>query len=298
VGKSKPVDANSGQRQVTRKVKGQGQVEVPPVTESNAAVDKKARLLCVVLGIGFSSLLLLGLLLSGQQLYISITKGDALGIFFGAAGAIVTILLGRALLWLTFLLPIIYASKNNAWEAEESISRRALKLRRLVPTAGSTAAVMLIQNYIKRGEFEQALTFGETQWEENQNDKKYVQALAPVFSGVALSCQTKGNWKDSIIWNDRAIAAFEAIQQEMGSRKGFMAKLASQQDAQVSGSVKTQLALSTFSNGNCNFNLRNFRAAKEHYRKAVDLAMRAPEGPEKNEIIRVAKEQLSRLKHA
>lgn len=298
MGKSKPVDANASQRQITKKVKGQGQVELPTVAESNAAADKKARLLTVVLGAGFGILLLFGLVLSGQQLYVSATKTDLLGIFFGAAGVIVTILLSRAFLWLTFLLPIIYASKNNAWEAEESLSRRALKLRRLVPTAGSTAAIMLVQGYIKRGDFDQALSFGESQWQENQNDKKYVQALAPVFSGVALACQTKGNWKDSIVWNDRAIAAFEAIQTEMTTKKGLMAKLASQQDAQVASSVKTQLALSTFSNGNCYFNLRNFRAAKENYRKAVDLAMQAPEGAEKNEIIRVSKEQLSRLKHA
>lgn len=299
MGKGKPVDSKSGQRITTRTAKGgQGKLELPTEPpESNAAVDQKAHMLVYVLGLVFGSIVLSGVVFSSFQLYSAITKTDFVGMFFGAAGLIVSILIGRAMLWLTFLLPILYASKNNAWKAEEALSKRALGLRKIVPTAASTGAVMLMQGYIKRGDFDSALSFGETQWEIHKDNKKYLQALAPVFSGISLACQTKGNWKDSIVWNDRAIEAFEGIQSEMTKKKGLMAKLASSQDAQIMDGVKTQLALSNFSNGQCYFNLRNFRAAKEFYRKAVDLGMQAPDGPEKTEIIRVSKEQLTRLKH-
>ncbi len=301
VGKSKPVDASSGQqRMASKKVKGSGtgKVELPTATESNAAADSKAQMLCTALMIVFGIMVLAGVGFSLAQLYQSIVvKADVLGIFFGAAGLIVSVLLGRALLWLTFLLPILYASKMNAWKAEEALSKKALGLRKVIPTAGSTAAVMLMQGYIKRGDFDQALAFGEEQFQQNENDKKYLQALAPVFSGVALACQTKANWKDSITWNERAITAFEGIQTEMTAKKGLLQRFAAQQDAQVSGSVKTQLALSTFSNANSYFNLRNFRTAKELYKKAIDLTMQAPDSPEKAEIMRVSKEQLTRLKH-
>lgn len=296
--KPRPVDSNSSHKIQQKRVKGQKAAELPVAVPSNPVGDKNAQMLCIALMVGFSAIFLGGLAFSGFQLYSSLMKAEYVGIFFGAVGIIVTVLIGRALLWLTFLLPIMYASKQNAFVAEEALSKKALGLRKIVPTAGSTAAVMLVQSYIKRGAYQEALDFAEAQYQEHTADKKYLQALAPVFSAAAFSCQTLGKTKESIVWNDRAIEAFEGIQAQMGQKKGLIAKFIPQQDAQVLGSITTQMSLSHFSNGNCYFTQRNFRQAKEHYRKSIDIAMQAPDFPEKSDMIKAAKEQLSRLKHA
>ncbi len=77
-----------------------------------------------------------------------------------------------------------------------------------------------------------------------------------------------------------------------------MAKLQATQSDQILGQLKIQMAAAYFNNATIYFNNQDFRRARENFKLAVDNAVKAPEFPQKADIIKFGNEQISRLKHS
>lgn len=227
--------------------------------------------------------------LTGTPNYVAVAAGFI--------GIVVLALVSRAGVWMSIFGALMFAQKNNGWEGQKYLTERAMKLKKLIPGGATTAALLLIQGYISRGEVEETIRIGEQQYAEFGKDPKQTQNLAPMYSTLGLAFHMQGQWRDSILWNERAIEAFDKILDQFENKKGFMAKLAGAQGQEWSKEVRKQLAVIYFNNGTNHFNLRNHLAAKDNYRKAVEQANLAPDFPEKPDLLKVSKEQLSRLKH-
>lgn len=266
---------------------------------SNPIADKQAKMLFMAL-LTMSFVLVAGALFFAVAMIIAALKSNPMN-YFGVAGAVVAIVatffVARTLLWMSLFGSLMYAQKSNAWEAQLFLCEQAMKLRKLIPGGATTAALLLIQGYISRGDIEQTIKIGQEQYETFGKDPKQVQNLAPMYSTMGLAFHMQGAWRDSIVWNDRAAEAFSKILTNFKERKGIVAKLAGSQTTEWTKNIETQLAVTHFNNGTNHFNLRNYRAAKDSYRQAVEHANQAPDFPEKNDLLKVSKEQLSRLKH-
>jgi len=274
--------------------------ELPTNSEpSDAGTDKKAHGLFLLMCLFSFSLVALGVLLSIREGIFAFHANPInwFGAVVGLLGVAASFLLARALLWATFLLPIMYASKKQGWQSVEDLCRRALKLSKLIPGGSSTAAVMLAQSLLTRGEYDEAVKFAEDEWEKHNTDVEYNKSLAPMYSAVGMVLQATGDFRGSITWNDRAIQAFDNLLAQLKSGKGLMAKMAKAQNNQMVTNVQTQLAVSHFNNASSYFNQRNHRAAKDAYRKVLEHINEAGDFPEKSDLLHATKEQLARLKH-
>ena len=124
------------------------------------------------------------------------------------------------------------------------------------------------------------------------------QNLALLCATVGLAHQMRGNVRESITWNERAIESFKGVFDQVAKPKGLLAKFAASQSSQWIGPLRMHLAAVYLHNANAYFSTMNYRQAKENYKRAVDCANQAPDTAEKKEILQVAREQLARLKHA
>jgi tetratricopeptide (TPR) repeat protein len=274
--------------------------ELPTNTEeSDAGTDKKAHGLFLLMCLFSISLVSIGMLLSVREGIFAFHANPInwFGAVVSLLGVAASVLLARALLWASFLLPIMYASKKKGWQSVEDLCRRALKLWKLIPGGASTAAVMLTQSLLTRGEYDEAVKFAENEWEMHNTDVEYNKSLAPMYSAIGMVLQAKSDFRGSITWNDRAIQAFDNLLAQLKSGKGLMAKLAKAQNNQLVANVQTQLAVSHFNNASSYFNQRNHRAAKDAYRKVLEHINESGDFPEKSDLIHATKEQLARLKH-
>lgn len=274
--------------------------ELPTNTEeTDAGTDKKAHGLFLLMCLSSFCLVALGMLLSVREGIFAMYASPVnwFGAIVGVLGVAASVLLARALLWASFLLPIMYASKKKGWQSVEDLCRRALKLWKVIPGGASTAAVMLVQSLLTRGEYDEAVKFAEGEWERHNTDIEYNKSLAPMYSAIGMVQQATGDYKGSITWNERAIQAFDNLLVQLKSGKGLMAKMAKAQNNQLIANVQTQLAVSHFNNAQSYFNQRNHRAAKDAYRKVLEHINEAGDFPEKSDLVHATKEQLSRLKH-
>jgi tetratricopeptide (TPR) repeat protein len=281
--------------------KGGGKVAFPNQNlPSNPVGDKQAKLLFMAVLTLSVVLCIMGITWCAAQVYYGVINANWLGIAVGAVGIGVLVMFARSAVWLSIFAALMFAQKSNAWEAQQFLCDRAMKLKRIIPGGATTAALLLIQGYISRGQLEETIKIGQEQYEEFGNDKNQQQNLAPMYSTLGLAFHMQGQWRDSITWNDRAIEAFAKVLEQMKEKKGFVAKLAGAggQSQEWIKNIHTQLAVTYFNNGTNQFNLRNHRAAKEAYKHAMDHANQAPDFPEKADLLKVSKEQMQRLKHS
>jgi tetratricopeptide (TPR) repeat protein len=267
--------------------------------DSNAAVDGQARLLHLGLAC-LAVVLTVGILVwSGGQIF-SATTSHPFGwaqLVVGILGLGVSFLVGRSLGWLSFFGPIMLAAKNKAWASQESLCRKAISLSKFFPAGGSTAALLLVQSLVSRGQFDEALAIGEEQYEKGAKSGKLDENLAPLYSSLAMANQMRGDFKQSILWSDRSIESFSKALENFSTKKTIVAKIASLQGPQVVGTLKIQLAVAYFNSASSYFNMQNHRQAKASFQKAVEFAQQAPDFPEKSDMLRFSREQLARMKH-
>jgi hypothetical protein len=208
------------------------------------------------------------------------------------------VLVTRSLIWASFFASIMFATKTKAWRSQENLSRLAIKAGPVIPGAASTAALVLAQNLLGQSKIDEAIAVAEEQWQRSGSKASADQNLAQLCSTVGLAYQLRGSMRESIAWNDRAITAFQGVLDQMANPKGFVAKLAASQGTQWIGPLKMHVAAVHMHNASAHMSQMNYRQAKENFKKAVDYANQAPDSAEKTEILRVAREQLGRLKHA
>lgn len=267
---------------------------------SNVVADKQANLLFIgalalsAALVGAGMFCCVALIISG----FNVTPTNWFGVVGGVIGFAAMLFVARAAVWMSIFGAVMYAQKSGAWDALQALCERAMKLKKLIPGGATTAALLLIQGYISRGELDKTIELGQKQYEEFGQDPKQQQNLAPMYSTLGLAFYMNGAWRESITWNDRAIAAFNQLIEQFKTKKGFVAKVAGSQTEEWTKNMHIQLAMAHFNNGTNHFQLRNYRGAKENYRLAVEHANQAPDFPDKAQLLQVSKEQLGRLKHA
>lgn len=216
----------------------------------------------------------------------------------GILGAVALFFVARAAVWMSIFGAMMYAQKNNGWDATKSLCTKAMRLKKVMPGGATTAAGLLIQGHISRGELNEVVQLGEQQYNDFGSDPKQQQNLAPVYGAMGMALYMQGSARDSIKWNERAIQAYGVSLEQFKNRKGLAAKLAGAQGADYADAINGQIAVAYFSNANCYMTQQNHRSAKECFRKVVEYANQAKNLPEKEMMLSVSKEQLGRLKHA
>lgn len=267
---------------------------------SNAVADKRANLIFV------GGLLVLGgLILGGLFVSLAMVVGgfnsqptNWLSIVGGIVLSALLVLAARAAVWMSIFGAMVYAQKNNAWEATKSLCAKGMGLKKIMPAGATTAATMLIQGHISRGELDEVIALGEKQYAEFGNDPKQQQNLAPIYGSVGMAMYMQGAARESVKWNERAIEAYLQTLDQLKNKKGLAAKVASAQGGEYIDAINGNIAMAYFSNANCYMTQQNHRAAKEAFRKVVEYANQAKNLPDKEMMLSVSKEQMSRLKHA
>lgn len=211
---------------------------------------------------------------------------------------IASFLASGALVRLALFGSVMAASKLAAWQSLEAISRKALKVPGFVTGGGSWAAVVLVQSLVSRGLYNDAVEVAEAEWERSGEDKGQSQNLGPMCAAVAVANQAQNQFLTALTWNERAVECLESALAEMSKpKKGLLARAAQSQSDQFKGQLQAQLAAAYFNCANVHFNSMNHRKARKQYDLAVKNAAEAPPFPQKNEIMKLGKEQLKRLKN-
>jgi tetratricopeptide (TPR) repeat protein len=293
----------SKNREKQRVKKLGGDMQAPPVNTaaSNEQGDKYAMLLF------YSAEVLAGLLLIGGTAF-SVTRFiqalnahplDWATCIWMTVALAFTFIVARSLAWLAVLGSVLLAGKLNAWQSMEDISRKAQKMQKLMPSGASWATMVLAQSLASRGKYKEAAEIAEAEWARNGSSDKNDQTLGPTCAIASFSYQIEGDMKNSLIWNERTITTLgRAVENLKKPKKGLLANAMSQQSGQYIAQVQTQLGAAYFGNANIYFQQMNYRQAKENYRKTIEIMSQAAESPQKAEILRVAKEQMQRLKHS
>jgi tetratricopeptide (TPR) repeat protein len=267
---------------------------------SNATSDRNAQLIHVAAWILTASLVGGGLywgvmLVNAGFNHGQIQWGPAVG---GAAAIGISIFLARSLAWMCYFAAIMYAFKTQGYDSLERLCRSALKNWKVFPGGAATAALMLVQNLVSRGKFDEAIAIGEQQWEMHGQNPKFNESLAPMYTALGMAYQVKGEPKESIKWTDRGLEALQRSLDELVNKKNWQAKIAGPQGIEWAKQLRMQLAVASFNNASNYFNQMNYRQAKQLFKQSLDYCNQSADFPEKGEIMRVSREQLSRLKHS
>lgn len=287
----------------TRRVKQKFDSPAIPVNDapSNARGDLFAGLAFFGL-LGLAVCLVFGGGIFCSTLFIqSLTKSpiDWFGALIMALSVVASVFVARNLTWLAFFASTMIAARMAAWKTLESVTRRALKLYKVLPNGSAWASAALVQSLVNRGIYEEALNLAELEWERTGTDAKQAQNLGPMCFAAGIATQAGGDLKTTMKWNERAITALNnCLEQLAKPPKGFFAKAASSQGSEMAKQVRMQLAPAYFNNATIYFNSMDYRRARENYRLAVEHAMKAPDFPQKKEMVRSAQEQITRLKHS
>lgn len=212
---------------------------------------------------------------------------------------VLALLVARALLWFSVLGPIILGTRMNAWRSLDAFAQKGMVVAKIQPGGSAWLSTALVQSLVNRGQYDEAIAAANAEWERSGSIDRYAQNLGTLCFAAGIAEQAKSDLKKAQTWNERAIGVLnKSMEQMLQPKKGIMAKVAAQQSDQVIGQFKIQLAAAYFNNATIYFNNQDFRRARENYKLAVDNAVKAPEFPQKGEIIRFGNEQLGRLKHA
>jgi tetratricopeptide (TPR) repeat protein len=267
---------------------------------SNEGADKQAQMIFIGAS-AFSVLLIGGLIFWAVSLVVAGYNGGHINWIPVVVGSLMIgagMFLARTLAWLSYFAAIMYAMKANAWASQERLCRAALKHWKIFPGGASTAVMILVQSLVSRGEFDQAIEIGEQQWALHGEDPKFNESLSPMYASLGMAFQVKGQPKEAVVWTERGITAMERSLQNLVEKKTWQAKMAGIQGVEAVKQLKMQLCVAYFNNATSYFNQMNHRQARSLYKQALDYCNQSADFPEKADIMRVSKEQLSRLKHA
>jgi hypothetical protein len=268
--------------------------------DSNEASDRQAiwlhyGLLCL------ATIVTLGILLwGGTEIYSGLVSKPVgwLHEAWGVSALASVYFVGRGLFWLSIISPIMVAAKGKGWHSQEKLCRKALKFGRFIPGGGLTVAFMLVQSLLTRGQYDDAIVLGEEQNKLYEHDSKMAEGLGPLCGAIGMAHQIKGDARQSITWSEKAIEAYtKSLEKYTSTKRTWFTKLAEAQGGDIAGSIRQQMTVSYFNNASSYFNMQNFRMAKANFHKALEAAKAAPEFPEKTEIVKACREQMSRLKH-
>ncbi len=285
------------------KVKKLTQAQLPPVNTapSNEVGDRYATALfysvqglsviLLVGGIAFSS--------NGMMRALSAQPIDWMSCIWMTLALTATLLFTRTLSWMGVLGAVLLAGKMASWKSQDEICLKAQKMRRLMPSGAAWAAMVLSQSLASRGKYKEAIEVAEAEWKTNGESEKNDQTLGPTCATASFAYQMESDMKGALTWNERTITTLgRAVANMQKPKKGLMANALSAQSGQYIGQCQMQLGAAYFGNGNIYFNQMNYRQAKENYRKSMEVLQQAPDSDQKNEILKVAKEQMQRLKHS
>ena len=299
---AKPTSRGGGRVRTKSFGGAKGQKPELPVnnTESNEAGDKQAMLIHYGLLTGSAVITLAIIVFSIAQLIGGINSQPInwFGVVAGVLGLPISFFVGRSMFWLSFFVPIMTSARSKSWASQEKLCRKALGFSKVLPAGASTASTMLVQSLVSRGQFDEAMALGEDQWKAHGSDPKFDENLGPLSSALGLAQQMRGEARQSIVWNERAIECFTRSLDNFANKKSFFSKVAGAQSAQVVGNLKMQLAVVSFNNATSYFNLQNHRSAKVYFQKANEFATQSPDFPEKADLLRASREQVQRLKHS
>ncbi len=290
-----------GKQQGRRIQKGGPEAGVMPVNsdESNFRGDQLSTALLF-------GLLILALVVIVGGVYWGITSFDAaftakdwLQCIVSSVVIVGSFFLARSIAWLSMFGTIALASRMGAWKMVETVGNKGPMLRKLLPGGSAWLTTAMVQSQVNRGQYEAALTASQGEWDFYSKDEKQRTNLGTLAFTAGLAQQGLGNIKESQVWNERAIEILnKSLEQLSQPQKGLVAKFASTQSEQALGQLRMQLAAAYFNNATIYFNSNDHRRAKENYKQAVEAAKKAPDFPQRNEMVKFGQEQLARLKHS
>ena len=291
-------------RMVSKQVGGQkGRKAEYPINEAESNPDADRQALWLHYGlVAVATSAVIGLLVwGGMEIYTGVhTKpinwsDEAWGVSALASVYFVA----RGLFWFSIISPVMIAAKGKGWKSQEELCRKALKFSKFIPGGGLTVAFMLVQSLIGRGKFDEAVGLGEEQVKMYEGDPKMSEGLAPVLGALGLAHQIRGDARQSITWSEKALEAYaKALEKYTSTKKSWFTKLSEAQGGDIAGSIRSQMTVSYFNVASSYFNMQNFRMAKVNFQRAMDTANQAPEFPDKAEIVKACRDQMSRLKHS
>jgi tetratricopeptide (TPR) repeat protein len=211
---------------------------------------------------------------------------------------VISVLAARALASMSIFGPIMLGTRMGAWKSLEGFARKGMPFSRLYPGGSIWLSTALVQSLVNRGHYDDAMAAADAEWNRSGKDERQAQNLGTLCFAAGIAKQAQGDFKQAQMWNERALGVLNtSLEQLLKPAKGIMAKIASPQSGQMIGQLRMQLAAAYFNNATIYFNNMDYRRAKENYRSAVENAVKAPDFPQKPEIIKFGNEQLSRLKH-
>jgi hypothetical protein len=267
--------------------------------QSNASGDKKVFALHYALLVVTAAVAIALAFWGGAEIYHAF-RAHPIDWWKATAGTLAiasVFFVGRGLLWISIMAPTLLAAKLKSWKSQEDLCRKALKFSAIAPGGGLTAAMILVQSLVTRGQFPDAIAIGEEQHKRHEKDPNMAEGLGPICSAISIAYQMQNDAKQAIVWSDRALASYTLTLENYGKKKSWFMKLADTSGGDVVGNIRTQMTVAYFNNGSNYFAQQNFRMAKVNFQKTVEIANQAPEFPEKSEIVRACKDQLARLKH-
>lgn len=296
------------QQQQQQQVVQQRAPEIPVNdAPSNAKGDNMALGLFFALLIASAATLGLGVYFSSTKFVAAINASpvDWVTVVWMTLLLTATFFVARSLFWLSFFGPVMLSARIGAWSTCEAMCRRAIKLPNHLSRGSSWASVALVQSLVTRGQYREAINTAETEWEKSGKDPRQMQNLGPLCVTVGIASQVEPEVKDSqraaesLKWNERGVECLTQVLEGLDKpKKGLFQKAMGPQTIEWRGQVRTQLAVAHFNIASTYMQKQDHRRAKENFKKSIDYANVAPEFPQKADILRVAKEQMSRLKHA
>jgi len=207
------------------------------------------------------------------------------------------LLLARALFVFSFFGAIMLGTKMGAYKSVESNCKRVMTLPSFLSKGTAWASLALVQSLVGRGQYKEALEVAETEWNRTGEDAREAQNMGPICVTAAIASQVENDHKAAQEWNNRGIAALnKSLELLKNPKKGLLEKLAASQAGDWEGQLKIQLIMAHFQNANILFSKNDQRRAKENFKKVVEYSNTCPDFPQKSDIIKVSREQLSRLK--
>jgi tetratricopeptide (TPR) repeat protein len=215
---------------------------------------------------------------------------------------VLTLLAVRALAWMSVFASVLTATRMLGWKSLETICYKWLPITRSVkifPGGSVWLATALTQSLVARGQYDKVLTIADEEWTHTGAKPAEAQNLGTLCFTASIADQAKGDLKTALVWNERSLKVLNLMLEQMQNpKKGIMAKVAATQYDKAEGQLRMQLAGAYFNNATMLFNKMEHRKARESYKLAVENAAKAPDFPEKSDIIKAGNEQLGRLKHA
>ncbi len=212
---------------------------------------------------------------------------------------VASFMLARSVAWLSMFGTVALASRMGSWKMVETVGSKGPLFRKVLPGGSPWLTTALVQSLVNRGQYKEALVAAQDEWDYYSKDDKQRTNLGTLAFTAGLAQQGIGSIKESQMWNERAIEILNlSLEQLSKPQKGLVARFASTQSAQALGQLRMQLAAAYFNNATIYFNSNDHRRAKENYKQAVENAKKAPDFPQRNEMVKFGQEQLGRLKHS